>query len=81
MIAVTPRPHIVDLVLARRLVSPKLARAIRLAAGVSQEAVAEELGVHRVSVARWESGERSPRGRVLLRYAGLLRRLQVAASG
>jgi len=43
---------------------------------VSQESVAAELGVPRVSVARWETGERHPRGAVLMRYAALLRLLQ-----
>ena len=34
---------------------PALAKATREAAGVSQERLAEELHVHRVTVARWET--------------------------
>ena len=45
---------------ARRLPSPEMARAIRRAAGVSQEAIANEIGVSRQSVAFWESGARRP---------------------
>jgi transcriptional regulator with XRE-family HTH domain len=57
---------------ARRLPPPALARAIREAAGVSQQRVADELGVHRVSVARWELGRRRPRGQLLVAYNDLL---------
>jgi transcriptional regulator with XRE-family HTH domain len=61
---------------ARRLPPPDLAKAIRAAAGVSQQRLADELGVHRVSVARWELGQRRPRGRLLHAYADLLDALQ-----
>jgi DNA-binding transcriptional regulator YiaG len=37
-------------------------RFIRKALGLSQAALADRLGVHRVSVARWESGEIPPDG-------------------
>jgi putative zinc finger/helix-turn-helix YgiT family protein len=37
-------------------------RFIRKALGLSQAALADRLGVHRVSVARWESGEVPPDG-------------------
>jgi transcriptional regulator with XRE-family HTH domain len=57
---------------ARRLPPPPLARAIRETAGVSQQRLADELGVHRVSVARWELGLRRPRGRLLVAYTDLL---------
>lgn len=56
----------------RGLPSPALARAIREAAGVSQDRLAEELGVHRVTVARWEAGTRRPQGRRLAAYLSLL---------
>lgn len=65
---------------ARRLPPPAVARAIRDAAGVSQQQVADELGVNRVSVARWELGERVPRGELRLRYIDLLDELREAAS-
>lgn len=61
---------------ARRLPPPRLAREIRAAAGVSQARLASELGVQRVTVARWESGSRRPRGALLIRYLDLLEQLQ-----
>jgi DNA-binding transcriptional regulator YiaG len=61
---------------ARRLPPPHQAKAIRQAAGVSQQRLADELGVHRVSVARWELGQRRPRGQLLLAYTNLLDVLQ-----
>lgn len=64
----------------RRLPQPAMARAIRETAGVSQERVAEELGVHPVTVYRWEKGTRRPRGRLLRSYADLLAQLSEAAS-
>jgi DNA-binding transcriptional regulator YiaG len=65
---------------ARRLPPPAVARAIRDAAEVSQQAVADELHVHRVSVARWELGQRMPRGKLRLRYIDLLDELREAVS-
>jgi transcriptional regulator with XRE-family HTH domain len=38
--------------------------------------MANELGVHRVTVARWEAGRRRPRGQLLHAYAQLLDALQ-----
>lgn len=61
---------------ARRLPVPDMARAIRRAAGVEQSRMADELGVHRVTIARWEAGTRSPRGSLRARYADLLAALQ-----
>ncbi|MGO8873383.1 MAG: helix-turn-helix transcriptional regulator [Acidimicrobiales bacterium] len=62
---------------ALALPPPAVARAIREAADVTQERMAAELGVHRVTVARWEQdGGRSPRGELRARYARLLRELQ-----
>ena len=59
-----------------RQLSPALAKAIRESVKVSQQEVADELGVHRVTVARWELGARRPRGRLLTAYTQLLRQLQ-----
>ena len=59
----------------RNLPSPAEAIAIRKRAKVSQSRLAAELGVHRVTVARWEAGERHPRGEVVERYAAILRAL------
>jgi len=72
---------LVDQVRASRTFSPRVAKAIREAAGVSQQRVAAELGVHRVSVARWELGERVPRGPMLTAYVDLLRQLQEVSVG
>lgn len=65
---------------ARRLPAPALARMIRISAGVSQDRMAKELGVHRVTIARWESGERTPRGLTRVRYAELLEQLHQAVA-
>jgi DNA-binding XRE family transcriptional regulator len=37
-------------------------RAARAASGLSQEGAAEAIGVHRVTIASWETGERRPVG-------------------
>ncbi|MEV6817918.1 helix-turn-helix domain-containing protein [Nocardiopsis dassonvillei] len=60
---------------SRRLPLPEEARAIRERAGVSQTRLAEELGVHRITVGRWESGTREPRGALRAAYTRLLLRL------
>ncbi len=61
----------------RALPPPAMRRAIRLGAGLSQSDVAACLAhpVHRETVARWESGLRTPRGEVLVDYVALLDRL------
>lgn len=61
-----------------RLPSPAMAREIRRAAGVSQMRLAHELGVTGVTVGRWESGSRSPRGDLLVAYVDLLDELATA---
>lgn len=63
---------------ARRLPDRRAARGIRVAAGVSQARLAQELGVHRNTVIRWETGERQPRGAARAKYAELLERLRGA---
>ncbi len=60
---------------SRQLPAPDDARAIRERAGVSQTRLAEELGVHRITVGRWETGTREPRGALRVAYARLLLRL------
>lgn len=65
--------------LRRRLPSPKLQKAIRKATATTQQAVADELAVSRITVARWEAGLRRPRGQMLRRYIDLLDRLKVEA--
>lgn len=61
--------------LRRQMPSRAMARVIRQEAGVTQARVAEALGVHPVTVARWELGTRRPRGHLLLAYVELLREL------
>lgn len=63
----------------KRLPGPALARAIRVDAGVTQARLAQELGVHWTTVARWEAGRRSPRGRLRLAYAQVLASLREVA--
>ena len=65
-----------DVLAARRLPSPALAKVIRESAGISQARLAEALGVHRVTVARWEAGTRVPRGELRRAYMDLLLELQ-----
>lgn len=62
--------------LAMRLPYPDEAKAIRLAAGVSLQRLAEELGVHPLTVIRWEAGESRPRFAVRARYAEILEGLR-----
>ena len=54
------------------LPSPSEARAIRERAGVSEARLGQELGVTRGAVAKWERGDRRPRGDARLRYARVL---------
>lgn len=78
-IASTPTTELIDcLRTARRLPPPAACRAIRLAAGATQQQLADALDADRVTVARWELGERSPRGELRLRYISLLDSLREA---
>jgi DNA-binding transcriptional regulator YiaG len=63
---------------ARSLPRPDEARSIREAAGVSQARLGAELGVHELTVHRWETGIHSPRGETRLAYSRLLRELDEA---
>lgn len=47
-------------------------RCIRRAQELSQEAVAERAGVHRVLMSRYEWGQTMPKAETLLRLAGAL---------
>jgi DNA-binding transcriptional regulator YiaG len=69
-------PITTEVLQARRLPRPAMARAIRLEARVSQTRMARELGVDRVTLARWENGSRTPQGELLGRYVDLLDRLR-----
>lgn len=59
----------------KSLPKPRVRRALRLQAGLTQAEVAEAIGVSRPAVVRWESGERTPRNPHLDKYVELLRRL------
>jgi DNA-binding transcriptional regulator YiaG len=65
---------------ARTLPKPATAKMIRVAAGVSQTRLGAELGVHRITVARWEDGSRTPRGSIRAAYSDLLNQLRELAS-
>lgn len=62
------------------LPAPKMRRAIREAAGVSQRAAGGHIGVTPQAVSYWESGAREPRGENLVKYAALLRQLAEVSS-
>jgi DNA-binding transcriptional regulator YiaG len=61
-----------DLIRVRRLASTGAARAIREEAGLSYSEVAAAAEVHKVTVFRWEHGQRRPRGAAAERYLRLL---------
>ncbi len=65
-----------EVLAARRLPPPAIARAIRRESGVSQLRLAREVGCTRGTVARWELGIRRPRGDMRQRYAAVLDELQ-----
>lgn len=51
----------VDALLGDLLPPPRVRAKLRLAAGLTQQEVAEVVGVKRVAVARWELGQTHPR--------------------
>ena len=66
--------------LARSLPAPPLRRLVRERAGLSQQQVADAMGVTRPTVTRWENGLRVPRTASRARYAELLERLRKEAA-
>lgn len=60
----------------RTLPPPAMRKALREAAGLTQEDLARALGVRRESVSRYEHSRRRPRGRLLIAYAELLEDLR-----
>ena len=63
------------------LPDPAMRRVLREHAGVSQEILADAIGVSRPSVSRYESGSSTPRGSVLHRYLNVLDLLAVETAG
>lgn len=66
--------------LGRELLAPGVARQIRIGAGVTQARMAEELGVDRTTVVRWERGASLPRGAARRHYLDLLADLRQDAA-
>ena len=64
----------------RRLPNPTIRRMLREEAGLTQQDIAETVGVKRSAVSRWEAGTRSPRSPAADRYADVLRGLAAAAT-
>jgi DNA-binding transcriptional regulator YiaG len=69
--------QIVERVRYRRdgLASPERARALRVAAGLTQEEMGTHCGVSGRAVHTWERGIRRPRGPGAVRYAKALARI------
>jgi len=63
------------------LPGPDVARQIREAANVSQARLASELGVHEITVGRWEAGLHVPHGELRRAYARLLAQLDQVTRG
>ena len=67
-----------DLLADQQMWTPKLRRAWREAHGLSLQQVADQIGVTRMTVWRWETGARVPRGGNRAAYSRLLRTLRDA---
>ncbi|MCZ1012652.1 helix-turn-helix domain-containing protein [Streptomyces lydicus] len=65
----------VDALLDDVLPPPPVRAKLRLAAGLTQQEVAEAVGVKRLAVARWELGQTHPRRPHRAVYMHLLKRL------
>jgi transcriptional regulator with XRE-family HTH domain len=61
------------------LPEPAERRALREAAGLTQQELAVAVGVDRTAIAHWESGRRNPDGKRLDAYVEALRVLKGAA--
>jgi DNA-binding transcriptional regulator YiaG len=57
------------------LPAPAERKSVREGAGVSKRAIALELDVSPMTIGRWESGDRHPRGDMAVRYGELLTEL------
>jgi DNA-binding transcriptional regulator YiaG len=63
------------LIRLRRLIETGAARAIRESAGLSLTEAGIGSDVNRVTIHRWERGQRKPHGDAALRYLALLEEL------
>lgn len=64
---------------ATKLPAPRTRRAIRNDAGISQQEIADEIGVHRMTIARWEAGTHQPRGDRLVQYFQIIEQMRLAS--
>lgn len=62
--------------LHRDLPPPQLRRALREAAGLSQQELADAVDCSRAAIGYYETGARTPRGDLLVRYVAALKALQ-----
>ncbi|MEV5526377.1 helix-turn-helix transcriptional regulator [Streptomyces prunicolor] len=62
------------------LPAPEQRRSIREAVGISQQELADIVGVSRQAVTAWEAGDRYPRKAQLARYVEALTALKAAAA-
>lgn len=67
-----------DLVWIRRAARSGLARQLRLGLGLHLRELADELEVDVATLCRWENGLAAPRRDAALRWARLLRELEIA---
>lgn len=67
--------HRVDALLDDVLPPPEVRRQLRRASGLTQQDVADAVGVQRLAVARWELGQTAPRQPHRRAYVHLLKRL------
>ena len=65
-----------QMVANQHLWTPAMRKAWRETAGLTLEQVADELGVTKMTVWRWETGERTPRGEHRMEYSRLLRAMK-----
>ena len=65
-----------QMVADQHLWTAAMRKAWRETAGLTLEQVANELGVTKMTVWRWETGERTPRGQNRVEYSRLLRALK-----
>jgi len=63
----------------RRLAPPGMRRMLREQAGLTQDELAQAIGVTRAAISRWEAGTRQPSRRVVDRYLDALDRLREAS--